>query len=653
MTVIVRTSSGTAGRKTDPPPRGKHKHQRHVKVRVPVLALVRAPRDDFAVGNLLLQGKQMSARLQRSITAGSVETTIQGASTLTITVSDWDRTLLTSELLMGAPKAPPTLVFDGIEFCLVKTSTAEDDTVSLTFEEYAVHLLRLYSSPKKANRATTTRAQFVRSLVREVTQARIPFRCPEVNVTEPIAGVSTSALSVAADVGVGQHVGGITVKHVAATPFQVQNIRTLLTIAKQMGANHSQMAGALATMTQESGCVNLSGGDRDSVGLFQQRPSCGWGTVAQCTNPDYACRAFLKPYLAYCRQGNSPIAASNLVQRSAFPQAPAQWYSEAWDTVTAFMGSKDFADATSSGTSRLVSTSQTRNKPYEFSRGNSGKRETSWDCIGRLAQEVSWDRFMRAGALWFVSENWLMKQPPRFVVEQGARGVLSITQSSDERRRVAEMTVTALAKRWSVLPGEVVAVKGQGAGDGAWLVSDTRRDLTDDTTAITLKRETKQGLEPAPQTETITNTKRVGGVIAGGTVKGPAKAQAFYDACQQISDKHYPYVWGGGHAQAGRPSGGGYDCSGSVSAACAMCSLGLTMGGLPKVASDFESWGVPGEGRYFTIMASSDHVWVRFNHIGRAWRFDTSPHGCGPDGPAMRYCPRFTSGFVARHWPGM
>lgn len=156
-----------------------------VKVKVrkpPALALVRPPAADLDVANLTLQGKQLSAKLKQAITDGSIEQTVQGASTLTLTVADWAHGLLRSKLLTGQV----TLTFDGLSFTLVKLSK-QDTSLTLTFEETAVSLLRLYSSPRKADRATTTRAQFVRSLVQEVKEARIPFQCPEVNVRQQVA----------------------------------------------------------------------------------------------------------------------------------------------------------------------------------------------------------------------------------------------------------------------------------------------------------------------------------------------------------------------------------------------------------------------------------------------------------------------------------
>jgi hypothetical protein len=165
----------------------KKKTTKHVKVHVPTLSTVRRPRADLDVGNLKLQGKHVSAKLGQAITDGSIDQTIAGASTLTLTVSDWSEGLLHSKLITGAA----TLTFDGLSFTLVKIARAQGSSMTLTFEETAVNLLRQYKGPKKANRANTTRAQFVRSLVREVKEAKIPFQCPEVNKKEPIAGTKT------------------------------------------------------------------------------------------------------------------------------------------------------------------------------------------------------------------------------------------------------------------------------------------------------------------------------------------------------------------------------------------------------------------------------------------------------------------------------
>jgi murein DD-endopeptidase MepM/ murein hydrolase activator NlpD len=77
---------------------------------------------------------------------------------------------------------------------------------------------------------------------------------------------------------------------------------------------------------QESGLRNLHGGDADSQGLFQQRPSQGWGSIAQVTDPEYASRSFFKHLLALKdRDKMSLTQEAQAVQRSAFPDAYAKW----------------------------------------------------------------------------------------------------------------------------------------------------------------------------------------------------------------------------------------------------------------------------------------------------------------------------------------
>lgn len=95
------------------------------------------------------------------------------------------------------------------------------------------------------------------------------------------------------------------------------------------------------------------------------------------------------------------------------------------------------------------------------------------------------------------------------------------------------------------------------------------------------------------------------------------------------------------------------DCSSSTSKALYEAGLWPKDERYAWVSGRFAtSYGIPGPGLYFTIYAHQGHVFTRL-HRSRYWRFDTSPQGDGGRGPKLRYLPRFTSGFVARHWPGM
>lgn len=123
-------------------------------------------------------------------------------------------------------------------------------------------------------------------------------------------------------------------------------------------------------------------------------------------------------------------------------------------------------------------------------------------------------------------------------------------------------------------------------------------------------------------------------------------------AMQFMSDHTPGYLLGGGH---GIPLSEvsafqRLDCSSSTSKA--LYEAGLFKGEYAIVSGQFESWGLEGQGKFFTVYANSHHVFIRL-HKSRWWRFDTSPHGDGGRGPKLRLLPRFTSGFVARHYEGM
>ena len=79
---------------------------------------------------------------------------------------------------------------------------------------------------------------------------------------------------------------------------------------------------ALATVYQETGIRNLDYGDRDSVGLFQQRPSQGWGTAKQLQDPYYATNAFYDALIKIDGWESADITeVAQQVQRSAYPEA--------------------------------------------------------------------------------------------------------------------------------------------------------------------------------------------------------------------------------------------------------------------------------------------------------------------------------------------
>ena len=106
-----------------------------------------------------------------------------------------------------------------------------------------------------------------------------------------------------------------------------------------MGVPEYGVAIAEATAIQESKLTNLGYGDRDSLGLFQQRPSEGWGTSQQIMDPVYASRAFYDALLKVSGWQAMPLTvAAQAVQNSGAPDAYAQHQGEAAVLAAVFSG---------------------------------------------------------------------------------------------------------------------------------------------------------------------------------------------------------------------------------------------------------------------------------------------------------------------------
>jgi hypothetical protein len=98
---------------------------------------------------------------------------------------------------------------------------------------------------------------------------------------------------------------------------------------------------ALAVALQESKLVNVEYGDRDSVGLFQQRPSQGWGSTGQILDPRYAAGRFFDALVKVPDWERKQLTvAAQAVQQSAHPAAYQQWEDQATVLARAFTGAE-------------------------------------------------------------------------------------------------------------------------------------------------------------------------------------------------------------------------------------------------------------------------------------------------------------------------
>jgi LysM repeat protein len=129
---------------------------------------------------------------------------------------------------------------------------------------------------------------------------------------------------------------------------QIANVKTIIAVGRQLGVPDRGIAIALGTAMQESWIRNLDWGDRDSLGLFQQRPSYGWGTAAEVRDPVRATKAFFggpsDPNGSRTRglleipgwQSMSFADAAQAVQISAYPDRYARWEKPAYAWLAAY-----------------------------------------------------------------------------------------------------------------------------------------------------------------------------------------------------------------------------------------------------------------------------------------------------------------------------
>ncbi|WP_405668291.1 C40 family peptidase [Streptomyces sp. NBC_00055] len=145
--------------------------------------------------------------------------------------------------------------------------------------------------------------------------------------TDGAQGVDIAAVAtqVKAILGGGDK-DSVSVPGLAEPADQVPNAKTIQSTGVAMNIPARGQVVALATALQESGLRNLTYGDRDSLGLFQQRPSQGWGTANEILDPVHASTKFYEGLQKISGWHSLSVTqAAQAVQRSGFPEAYAKW----------------------------------------------------------------------------------------------------------------------------------------------------------------------------------------------------------------------------------------------------------------------------------------------------------------------------------------
>jgi len=179
-------------------------------------------------------------------------------------------------------------------------------------------------APATVKATATTASTAVKTTAASTTTAKTQAKAAA--PTDLFAGSSTAQLEPTGTVG--------TQSHITLDSDQWSNATSIVKAAENMHLSPYAATIAVATSMQESKLQNLNVAvDHDSLGLFQQRPSCGWGTPSQLEDPTYAAKAFLKNLPSGYQNMDLHTAAQD-VQGSFNGYLYAQWETQAAHIVS-------------------------------------------------------------------------------------------------------------------------------------------------------------------------------------------------------------------------------------------------------------------------------------------------------------------------------
>ncbi|HZB51356.1 MAG TPA: hypothetical protein VE547_19880 [Mycobacteriales bacterium] len=212
---------------------------------------------------------------------------------------------------------------------------------------------------------------------------------------------------------------------IAGSPYslsteQAANAATITAVAVKRELPRRAVTIALATALQESKLNNVEYGDRDSLGLFQQRPSQGWGSPGQILDPRYSAGKFFDALVKVPGwQRKQLTVAAQAVQQSGHPTAYQQWEDQAETLAGAFVGTEPallscaFPEPTVAATPGKVLELLALELPHTrlASSPQAGELRpvAAWTTVGWLvakADRLGIEAVAHDGRRWSRSEGW-------------------------------------------------------------------------------------------------------------------------------------------------------------------------------------------------------------------------------------------------------
>jgi NlpC/P60 family len=585
------------------------------------------------------KGTPKAEELAAALSEIELETQIAGASFIKVFLIDPEWAIATSgflsaneEGLLGAIEVEfPEKSGWWWRLCALElTNDVTQPNLILTFEDRIIAYLRDHWGEKSVPPGTTTRAQFVKSLVDEVGLSgnveKIRFVCPSLNVLQPIAPSTEGELTPEGKTATlakenktrGMSAAAqIKVKGIEPDKEQIQNINTV------MGVANTEAAGPLATLaiieaainesSFRAGAVNPAGGE---AGVFQLKPS--WestifnGKPLDPADTQQTAEYWLKEGFG-SQGGGIEIAQKNpswsagqvafAVEVGGSPEKFDAFKAEAEAIIHAYGGVTLGKKATGESDVTKLRRGSTENPD-----------EDSWEAITRLASQVDWFAFTNGNNLFYMDGPSLRDQKPALYMDVPANqityddargnkivetGVIQIPLTANwdnttveyykshtakvrrqRKSKIGKPTTPSEVKLELVCDfaayraGDVFYFRHSGILTGAWIVTDAVRNCIKDTfTTFTLE----PPVAPLPEPEAASTGAST--EAASNEGQGNGTATAAVEAAKKALVERSKYVYSENTNRGNNGTLFGkeprtMDCS-------SFCTLAYKAGGLP------------------------------------------------------------------------
>jgi hypothetical protein len=344
----------------------------------------------------------------------------------------------------------------------------------------------------------------------------------------------------------------VTIKGVKIDPEQKDNIEKALQVAERLNAPGVAVQALCCAGIGESGFRNVVN-SLGYGGVFQGQVETG-GRYFTKEDTEAEAECFLKGGKGFGAGGAIQLAneghwtpgdIATKVEVSGQPGAfYGQWLPEAKKMIEAFGGAGlDAADGGSGGSWQT--------KSYNFEVGSEqNPRETYWDAMNRLADEVQWAFFVDGQLVFYDPETSLIRQLPAAVVRRLDPDVVSFQANWDTRMIATEATLELICSPFEFRAGDVFKLIGFGPAStgstvslpGRWLIEEVTRDRFNLVSTFQLKQPTKPKSEPIPERSFKADEKDAADASSAASLDGTLRDKIVQIATESIGkppNTHY------------------------------------------------------------------------------------------------------------------